>query len=300
MSAIKKQTVSLVLGSGGARGLAHVGVIRWLEAHDFEIKSISGCSIGAAIGGAYAMGNLDSFVAWLTGYKRSDMYFMLDFIFGKGGFVKGDKVLETIKKQIGVGLIEELPIKFTAVAADIANEEEVWLQEGALCQAIRASISLPLFFTPYELNGVKLLDGGILNPTPIEPTLKDDTDITIVVNLGGTPELKLPEKVIRKDPWQRKLDVYINKMKKYRNKTSNEWSMMYVADQSFNAMQNAIAQQKMKMYPPDYIINIPRNKCNTLEFEKSAEMIAFGYEMAGDVLGELCVVSKIIQNDECN
>lgn len=281
-----KQTVSLVLGSGGARGLAHVGVIRWLEANNFEIKSISGCSIGAAIGGAYAMGNLDQFVDWLDNYKRSDMYYMLDFMFGRGGFVKGDKVMETIKKQIGTDLIENLPIKFTAVAADISNEEEVWFRKGPLCEAIRASISLPLFFVPYELNGVKLLDGGILNPTPIEPTLNDGTDVTIVVNLGGFPEEKLPEKTIEKDSWQHKLDVYINKMKQYRSKTSSEWSMMYVADQSFNAMQNAIAQQKMKMYPPDYVINIPRNKCNTLEFEKTAEMIAFGYETAGNVLGK--------------
>ncbi|PCH77136.1 MAG: serine protease [Flavobacteriaceae bacterium] len=285
MSSTKKQTVSLVLGSGGARGMAHVGVIRWLETHNFEIKSISGCSIGAAIGGAYAMGNLDQFVDWLDKYKRSDMYYMLDFMFGKTGFVKGDKVMDRIKTQIGTDLIENLPIKFTAVAADIYNEEEVWLSKGPLCEAIRASISLPLFLSPYELNGVKLLDGGILNPTPIEPTLNDGTDLTIVVNLGGTPEEKSPKKIVEKDPWQQKLDVYLNMMKKYRNKTSNEWSMMYIADQSFNAMQNTIAQQKMKMYPPDYVINIPRNKCNTLEFEKSAEMIAYGYEMAEKVLG---------------
>ncbi|PCI34794.1 MAG: serine protease [Flavobacteriaceae bacterium] len=288
----KKKTVSLVLGSGGARGLAHVGVIRWLEEHNFEIKTISGCSIGAAIGGAYAMGNLEQFVTWLEKYKRSDMYYMVDFMFGKGGFVKGDKVMETIKTQIGTDLIENLPIKFTAVAADISKEEEVWLDKGPLCEAIRASTSLPLFFTPYELNGVKLVDGGILNPTPIEPTLHDGTDLTIVVNLGGIPEVKLPEKIVQKDPWQRKLDVYINKMKKYRNKTSNEWSMMYVADQSFNAMQNAIAQQKMKMYPPDFVINIPRNKCNTMEFEKTTEMIEFGYKIAGDVLGKHDVVNK--------
>ncbi len=286
MSSTKKQTISLVLGSGGARGMAHVGVIRWLEAHNFEIKAISGCSIGAAIGGAYAMGNLDQFVDWLDKYKRSDMYYMIDFMFGKGGFVKGDKVMERIKTQIGTDLIENLPIKFTAVAADIYNEEEVWLSKGPLCEAIRASISLPLFFTPYELNGIKLLDGGILNPTPIEPTLTDGTDLTIVVNLGGAPEVKIPKKIAQKDPWQRTLDVYINKMKKYRNKTSNEWSMMYIADQSFNAMQNTIAQQKMKMYPPDYVINIPRNKCNTLEFEKSAEMIAYGYEMAEKIVGK--------------
>jgi len=290
----KKQTVSLVLGSGGARGLAHVGVIRWLEEHNFEIKAISGCSIGAAIGGAYAMGNLEQFVSWLDKYKRSDMYYMLDFMFGKGGFVKGDKVMETIKTQIGTDLIENLPIKFTAVAADISKEEEVWLDKGPLCEAIRASTSLPLFFTPYELNGVKLVDGGILNPTPIEPTLNDGTDLTIVVNLGGTPEITLPEKPVQKDPWQRKLDAYTNLIKKYRNKSSNEWSMMYVADQSFNTMQNAIATQKMKLHPPDYVINIPRNKCNTMEFDKSNEMITYGYEKAVEILGKITIEKSCI------
>jgi len=292
-----RKTVSLVLGSGGARGMAHVGVIKWLESHHFSIQSISGCSIGALVGAAYATQSLDEFVSWLEGFKRIDIYNMLDFILGSEGFVKGDKVMDAIEEIIGTTPIEDLPIRYTAVAADIAKEREVWLDSGPVSDAIRASISLPLFFTPHEINGVKLIDGGILNPTPIEPTLGDETDLTIAVNLGGLPEIKpkAPKQDAveeegedeEKKAWQQTIDEYLQIVQQYRAKTSDQWSMFYIADQSFNTMQNAIARQKMELNPPDYLIDVPRNKCGTLDFDRSAELIEYGYEMAEKTLGHL-------------
>lgn len=275
------KTVSLVLGSGGARGLAHVGVIRWLEENGSEIKSIAGCSIGSFIGGAYATSHLDEIVEWMESFTKKEIYGMLDLSFSPGSLVKGDKMMTAIQSKIGTDLIEDLPIKFTAVAADIANEKEHWFQSGPIDQAIRASVSLPLFFTPHNVDGVQLIDGGILNPTPIEPTLNDDTDITIAVDLGGpmmaeeTPE---PEKA--KSPWQKKLDEFLDHMRSSKSKTSNQWDMLYIADQSFNTMQNTIARRRMADNPPDHLIEIPRNKCGTLEFDRSAEMIEYGYRLA--------------------
>jgi len=181
------KNISLVLGSGGARGLAHIGVIHWLEENDFKIESISGCSMGALIGGIYAAGKLDEFEQWVSAINKVDIFSLLDIAWGKDGLVKGDKIINTLVELVGDQLIEDLPISFTATAADIINEKEVWIESGRLFDAIRASISLPLFFTPFNHKGVNLIDGGVLNPVPIAPTFGDETEITIAVNLGGAP-----------------------------------------------------------------------------------------------------------------
>ncbi len=282
---MNNKTISLVLGSGGARGLAHVGVIRWLEEHGHEIRSISGCSIGSCVGGAYAAGKLDAFVDWMESFTKREIYSMLDLSFTWDSLVKGDKMMAAIRGKIGTDLIEGLPIKFTAVAADIASEKEHWFQSGPIDQAIRASVSLPLFFTPYTVDGVQLIDGGILNPTPIEPTLGDDTDLTIAVDLGG-PIMKeaMPEPEEAKSPWQQRLDDFLESMKFSESKPKDQWDMFYIADQSFNTMQNAIARKRMADNPPDHLIAIPRNKCGTLEFDRAVEMIEYGYRLAEEQL----------------
>ena len=286
---MSNKTISLVLGSGGARGLAHVGVIRWLEEHGHQIRSISGCSIGSFIGGAYATGTLDAIVDWMENLTKKEIYSMLDLSFSRDSLVKGDKLAEVIQSKIGTGLIEDLPIKFTAVAADIATEKEHWFQAGPIDQAIRASVSLPLFFTPHTVNGVQLIDGGILNPTPIEPTLGDDTDLTIAVDLGGPmveETILKPEKA--KSPWQQKMDDFLDSMRFSESKPKDQWDMFYITDQSFNTMQNAIARSRMADNPPDHLIAIPRNKCGTLEFDRSAEMVEYGYRLAEEqLLGKL-------------
>ena len=282
---MSNRTISLVLGSGGARGLAHVGVIRWLEENGHEIRSISGCSIGSLIGGAHATGKLSAVVEWMESFTKKEIYSMLDLSFTWNSLVKGDKMMAAIQSKIGTDLIEDLPIKFTAVAADIAAEKEHWFQSGPIDQAIRASVSLPLFFTPHTVDGVQLIDGGILNPTPIEPTLGDDTDLTVAVDLGG-PVMKevIPEPEKAQSPWQQKMDDFLDSMKFTDSQAKDQWDMFYIADQSFNTMQNAIARIRMTDNPPDHLISIPRNKCGTLEFDRSAEMIEYGYRLAAEQL----------------
>ena len=165
------KTVSLVLGSGGARGLAHIGVIQWLEENGYEIRSISGCSMGALIGGIYACGKLDVYEEWVRAISKFDIIRLLDVSWGSQGLVDGERIIEVLKELVGDRRIEELPIEYTAVAADVKREKEVWLKRGSLFDAIRASIALPLFFKPFEINGTKLLDGGILNPVPNIPNV---------------------------------------------------------------------------------------------------------------------------------
>lgn len=283
----KKTTVSLVLGSGGARGLAHIGVIRWLEENNFEIKSISGCSIGSLIGGVYAAGKLDQLEEWMVALKKTDIASLLDFSWGSGGIFKGDKIINTLVGFLDDIQIENLSIPFTAVAADIVTEKEVWINTGSLFDAIRASVSLPLFFTPIKSGESILIDGGVLNPVPIAPTFNDDTDLTIAVNLGGSLLKKNTEIDNQLDEntntskFQYDIKSFIDSIntKELKPKMKN-WSMYEVADKAFDTMQSTIARLKIASYPPDLEIEIARNACGTLEFDRSSEMIKLGYEKA--------------------
>ena len=281
------KTVSLVLGSGGARGLAHIGVIHWLEENGYKIESISGCSMGALIGGIYTVGKLDEFENWVRAITKLDIVSLLDVSWSKSGLVKGDKIINTLIELVGDQLIENLPIRYTAIAADIVNEKEVWINSGNLFDAIRASISLPLFFTPYNHKGINLIDGGVLNPVPIAPTFSDETQLTIAVNLGGAVEdIKTPsqrEEAVLKESstFHEKINGYIKQLQSdMGTKSKMDWGVYDIADQAFDAMQSTIARQKLAAYPPDNIIEIARNACGTLEFDRADEMIALGYQKA--------------------
>ncbi|PMH28056.1 serine protease [Vibrio lentus] len=286
-----EKTISLVLGSGGARGLVHVGIIRWLIEHGYQIRSISGCSIGALIGGVYAAGKLDEFEEWVTSIDQSDMAMMLDFSWQSSGIFKGDKIIDTLRGLIGEISIEDLPIPYTAVAANVADEKEVWLQSGSLFDAIRASISLPLFFTPHVINGEALIDGGVLNPVPIAPTFGDKTDFTLAVNLGGEPEMLQQEVTqvslpTKESNLHEKVVHFIDNLgSSVKSKMSFNFAAYDIANQAFDAMQSTIARQKLAAYPADITLEIPRNACGTLEFDRSQEMIDRGYHLAQAKLG---------------
>ena len=275
---MSKKTVSLILGSGGARGMAHIGVIKWLEEHDYEIKSISGCSIGALIGGIYTTGKLDICKEWLESIDIIDMLKLMDFK-GSSGLITGDKLMNKLTELIGDYNIEDLDIKFTAVAADIDGEKEIWINKGSLMDAIRASISLPLFFTPYPYHDKLLIDGGILNPVPIAPIFHDSTDISIAVNLGSKPHkhILLKEKKQNKD-LSSKFKDYLSNIT-ISNTYANNNSLYTIANKSFDTMQGTIARMKLSAYPPDIEIEIPRNLCGILEFEKTHELIEYGYNI---------------------
>ncbi len=292
-----KKTVSLVLGSGGARGLAHIGVIRWLEEHDYQIRSVSGCSIGALIGGVYAVGELDTFTQWVRAIKAVNMVSLFDFSLNKAGLVRGDKIINTLKDLIGDRQIEDLAVSFTAVATDIRHQREVWLDRGSLFDAIRASISLPLFFTPVTRGDCILIDGGVLNPVPITPTFSDQTDLTIAINLDGAAELyqdlaaspaRVSEQTDTLSYFEKKANEFIRGLLTVNAKKSkdiSEWSYYDIVHQAFDTMQGTIARQKLAAYPPDVLIEIASNQCSVFEFDRADELIELGYQMASRRLG---------------
>ncbi len=293
MTTDTRKTISLVLGSGGARGLAHIGVIRELVTNGYKIGAISGCSIGALVGGIYAAGKLDELEKWICAISRMDMVSLLDLSWGRSGLVKGDKFIDTLVDLVGNQLIEELPIPFTAIATDIENEKEIWINSGSLFAAIRASISLPLFFTPVKYKKTHLIDGGVLNPVPIAPTFDDDTDITVAVNLGGPFDRSVEGKFEEApsdgelSPFRKNIQRYIDKLKSDDgNVVEKDWGVYDVANMAFDAMQSTIARQKLAAYPPDVVIEIPRNACGTLEFDRAAELIELGRRKARDCLAQ--------------
>ena len=294
-----KKRVSLVLGSGGARGLTHIGVIRWLEENHMEIASVSGSSVGALVGGIYAAGKLDEFEQWVRAITRADMVNLMDIAWDRSGLIKGDKIINTLIGLVGEQHIEDLPVSFTAVACDIKAEREVWLNRGRLFDAIRASISLPMFFTPFKWHDRTLIDGGVLNPVPIAPTFGDRTDITIAVNLGGAMSLSESDhsgfqsgSILVPEPASQALHEKITRYfrvmgKRSARKSGRDWSAYEVANQAFDAMQSTIARQKLAAYPPDLVIEIPKNACGTLEFDRADEMIQMGYRKADKALESL-------------
>lgn len=287
------KTVSLILGSGGARGLAHIGVIHWLEENGYKIESISGCSIGALIGGVYAAGKLDEFEEWVRAVSKLDIVRLLDISWSRTGLVKGDKIINSLVELVGDQLIEQLPIRYTAIAADVENEKEVWLNSGSLFDAIRASISLPLLFTPYDYDGTKLIDGGVLNPVPIAPAFSDETDMIIAVNLGAEKYKNDPIQLSTKrqpseeksSSFHEKITSYINQLQRNIDKISElDMGVYDIANQAFDAMQSTIARQKLAAYPPDHIIEISRNTCGILEFDRADDLIALGYRRAQEYM----------------
>ncbi|GMT40965.1 MAG: serine protease [bacterium] len=267
--------------------MAHIGVIHWLEENGYEIKSISGCSMGALIGGIYAAGKMDIYERWVLSISRLEIIALLDLSWGKSGLVKGDKIINTLVDLVGDQKIEDLPVNFTAVASDLKAEKEVWINSGRLFDAIRASISLPLFFTPFDYNGTLLIDGGVLNPVPIAPTFGDSTDLTIAVNLGG-PSVQIDDQAgIQKNPpvqdslIKQNINRFIKRLQQSVKSTEKkDWGVYDVAIQAFEAMQSTIARQKLAAYPPDLTIEIARNACKILEFDRAEEMIKLGYTKA--------------------
>lgn len=279
------KTVSLVLGSGGARGLAHIGVIHWLEEHGYRIAALAGASMGALVGGIYAAGKLPDYERWVRTITKVDMLTLLDLSWDRSGLVKGDKIIHKLVELVGEQLIEELPIKYTAVATDIVRHKEIWLRSGRLFDAVRASMAFPLLFTPFAFKGGELIDGGVLNPVPVSAVIGDETELTIAVNLGGAANHPENTPAAAAAPLQDKVHRLINHLQPAAaNPNGRDWGAPEIALQAFEAMQNTIARQKLAVYPPDILIEIPRNACRTLEYDRAAGMIELGYQRAQECL----------------
>ena len=285
MTKMGNQTVSLILGSGGARGLAHIGAIRAIEERGFKVESVAGCSMGALIGGIYAQGCLHDYVEWIRSINKVDMLRLLDISLKRGGLVKGDRLIAHLRELVGEQQIEDLSVPYTAVATDIDRQKEVWIDRGPLFDAIRASISLPFFFLPFQTGGSRLVDGGVTNPLPIAPTFRDSTDLSIAVNLSGPVDASISKRTMESENMIGKLR---DKIPFSRPDFSKRDGGVYdVAMLSYEIMQETLTRQKLAVYPPDLVVNIPRNACSPMGYDEADRLIELGYERTQQALEAL-------------
>ncbi|SHJ15542.1 NTE family protein [Mesonia phycicola] len=280
------KNVALVLSSGGSKGLAHIGVINELERQGFNITSISGSSIGAVIGGLYAMNKLTEYMDWVKTLDKRKVWGLMDFTLSKNGFLKGERVFNEMQSFIPDMLIEEMRIPFSAVATDIINEKEVVFNSGSFYSAIRASIAIPTAIKPIEYKDTYLVDGGVLCPTPIEHIHRNEGDILVVVNLYGDKIEKTSAKEINQKPsifGNSKYKEYLsNLIGNLITSDGNKNSLGYFSllDITSSAMIHKLSKLTIQQYQPEITINIPSNSAKTFDFHKANELIKLGKNLA--------------------
>ncbi|GET34176.1 serine protease [Prolixibacter bellariivorans] len=276
------QQVSLVLSGGGARGIAHIGVIEELEKQGFEIKSIAGTSMGALVGGVFALGKMEEYKKWLYSLDRMKVFALIDFTLSSQGLVKGDKVLNKMKEFIPDAKIEELNIHYAAIAADIVNKKEVVFTKGSVFKAIRASMAIPTVFTPVKTKNGLLVDGGVINNIPLNHVKRESGDLLIAVNVNADIPLEKP--AVSKKEEKADQSVYQQKIKEFYQHlqdilpSNKEEKLGYfdLINKTIGMMTYHIGQTNLKNHPPDILIEISHDACTTYDFYKAKELVEIG------------------------
>ncbi len=272
--------VALVLSTGGARGCAHIGAIKVLKKNGFNITSVAGTSMGALVGGIYATGRLQQFEEWISSLDIMEVLRLTDFTISKKGIVKGKRVIERIKEIVPESNIEDLSIPFCAVATDIINGTETVFIKGNLYDAIRASISIPTVFQPLKIDKQYYVDGGLLNPVPVNRVKRHDGDLLVVVNVSSPiPYEKKKDEI--EPVMVRKQLKYINQIKDKLNnlipaKKEDDISIFNLVNSSISTMMRKISELTLEKYQPDLLINISKESFSTFDFYKAKEIIKEG------------------------
>ncbi len=288
---LRKPTVALALGAGGAKGLAHIGVIEELERQGFEIVAIAGSSMGALVGGIHAMGKLAVYRDWACTLARLDVLRLADWTLSGGGFIKGERLINTLRHLTGDVRIEDLPVTFTAVATDLDRGREVWLTHGSLFDAIRASTALPTVFRPYVLDGQRLVDGALLNPVPVTPLIRERADYLLAVSLDGaaiqtaSPAPELLE-ANAEHTYRHRIANFVTHLVPRGAPHVRAQGTFELLNQSIDLMQSHLSRLRLAVYEPDLLIQLPRDMANVYEFYRARELIERGREQARMVLAQ--------------
>ncbi len=299
----KSRNIALVLSSGGARGLAHIGVIDTLLERGYRITSIAGSSIGSLIGGLYATGSLDRYRDWVVGLDKLDVLRLLDFTLSAKGFVKGERVFNRMRKLqlIPDVNIEELPIPYAAVATDLVSNREVVFTSGSLIKAIRASIAIPAFFTPVDASENLYVDGGVLNPMPLNRVHRNPNDFLVAVDINALipyqrAKTEQPEESFR-IPGSKRIEALLRKWDEFighnhqfdDDKREKAKGMGYIdiIGRCVQLMQSQMTRHSLEVHKPDILIEISKNACSVFEFYRAQELIDHGREVCARKLDEL-------------
>ncbi|PXX71624.1 NTE family protein [Nocardia tenerifensis] len=279
--------VKLALGSGGARGYAHIGVLAELRERGYEVVGVAGSSMGALVGGLLAAGRLDEFTSWATTLGQFEVVRLLDPALAEPGVIRAAKVLGHLRDLLGTLRIEDLAIPYVAVATDLTAGRSVWFQSGDLDSAIRASIAIPGFITPVLVDGHVLVDGGVLDPLPVVATMAlGPGDLTIGVDLSAAPDPaydRMPARTNRLGHWLR------TPARRHARPDTEPHPLagvgaLDVAQRAIDLMLAALTRTHLAAHPPDLVIGVPLNVCGTMDFHRAEEMIAVGRALAATAL----------------
>lgn len=281
--------IGLALGSGLARGFAHIGVVRALKRHGIEANIVSGCSMGALVAGAYMSGKIDEFEEWAYSLTRFKVLSYLDFRVRSPGIIGGNRLLKLMNEGFGDIRVEDLPHPFVAVTTDMTTGHEVWLRQGRLVDVMRASFSLPGIFPPVFMNGRWLIDGALVNPMPVSPCQALGARMTIAVNPNGDiigkaamSEDNLPRvtgfDLLTSDdnPLQVEKANKFSLTRRIFRREAHEPSLFGVMVSSLNIMQDRLARSRLAGDPPDVLITPRVGHIGLMEFDKSEELIEEG------------------------
>ena len=279
-----RKNVALVLSSGGARGLAHIGAIEELEAQDYHVTSIAGCSMGALIGGVYAAGKLEEFREWMKTIDRKKMVELTDFSLSINHIAKGSRIIEAIMDFVPDMPIENLPIPYCAVATDLKAGREVVFSKGSLFDAIRASISLPSFYEPVHRDGMILIDGGVTNPIPLNRVARHEGDILVGIDVSGhdyKAQSELQQEIAEKRKRSTSLSQQILNKLIPDNLEFNYYTMLSRVNSLMIRQNSILMAQLMK---PDVLVDIQMSRYGSFDYDKSEKLIAIGRQKTQQVL----------------
>lgn len=282
----KTRDVALVLSSGGARGLAHIGAIEELETQGYRISAVAGCSMGALIGGVYAAGKLKEFREWMKTIDRRKMLSLIDFSFSLNHLVKGTRIIEAIMEFVPDMAIEDLPIPYCAVATDWKAGKEVVFNKGSLFEAIRASISLPSFYEPVMRDGMILIDGGVVNPIPLNRVKRKKDDILVGIDVSGhdyEAQWEEQQRLITRQKQDKSLKAQILD-KLIPDHIEFNYYTMLSRTSSLMIRQNSILMTKLMK--PDILVDIQMSRYGGFDYDKSEKIIAVGRQKTEQAIGK--------------
>lgn len=308
--------IALALGSGGARGYAHIGVIEALTERGYQIVAIAGSSMGAVVGGALAAGELPAFTSWARGLSQRDVLRHLDPSGSSSGVIRAERIITRLGELVGERRIEDLPVRFTAVAVDLLAGREVWLDRGPLDRAVRASIGIPGLITPLAVNGRLLVDGGVLNPVPVAATATTQADLVVAVSLQGPRAQHVGTSLVHGSAESRPTPEWWERFRSNASELLNVQTAPAIAQRlssgreaadreepdkvpaqtlptisliqaltlTLDISQSALANYCLAAHVPDILITVPKDACRTMDFHKADELIELGRRLADQTL----------------
>jgi NTE family protein len=282
----ERKRLGLALGAGGARGLAHVGVLFGLAEAGIQVDAIAGTSMGALVGALFATGQLEVFERDLRGRELSDLVRYLDPVWPRHGLLSGERATEYLRSLVGEWRIEDLPIPYAAVAVDLVSGEEVWIRSGRVLDAVRASISLPGIFVPVRQGNRVLVDGAIRNPVPVSPLEALGVDVRVAVNLHSQAVHELEPRPRRHSMVSRIGDAFEVGLARLRGRPRGAQepeveeaagpNLLEIITASMSVLEHEIARHRLAREPVDVVLTPDLGNIRSFEFHKAPRAVSAG------------------------